>query len=207
MRELLIFPRPDQATPRQVRLIGAVVALWAALCMAVAAWVGLDVHRLDQWSTVLDSTGSTLETTASALDGLRGNAAVGSEAGLAAAELRSVAAQSRTSASYSRSSIHQLSYELALALGLIPSLPAVVAFGRFRLSRARERQALMEALCDASRRGLVVRYLAERAVENLSHHELLPGTAGLSVHERRARLAEAELARLGLDPRAVTDPL
>lgn len=216
MRELRVLPRPDQATPRQVRLINAAVAVWTVVCLGAAVLVAWDVYHLDRWSDLLQSTAASLDRTGRVLGSTLG----------ARAELANLAAQSRSSAASARDSVHELAYLLGMAIALIPTLPVLALMVRFRTARRKERAALIDALNDPAERASVIRYLGERAVDRRSLCDLLEvfpgdhpfevdfaggitrepelgdgGSLGTSAEgELLERLAEAEAVRLGIDP-------
>jgi hypothetical protein len=214
VHELRILPRPDLATPRQVRFVNVVLVAWTAAWLALAVLVARDVFGLDRWSDLLQSVARSIDQAAKTL-GSSGSPLTGTAT---SAKLHNLAGQALSSAANARTSIQQLAYLLGVAIGLIPTVPAVALFLQFRVSRSRERSALAEALCDPAERMAAVRYLAERALQAQSLHELMalqPGSeplgfdvaGGLRTYGasgRRApdgvlrRLAEAEARRLGL---------
>lgn len=187
------------------------MALWTLVWIGVAIWTAVQIGHLQRWSSAVDSTGDTVGQMASALGALNRVPRAGPELGGAADQLRNLAAQAHYNAAQSRSAIEQLSYVIGIAVGIVPTVPALAALLRFRVERARERTALVRAFRDEARRPIVVRYLAARARESLSYRELLDvGALNDPLHEPTGdsltRLAEAELSRLGLDPLASAAP-
>ncbi|MCU4183106.1 hypothetical protein K6U06_01945 [Acidiferrimicrobium sp. IK] len=193
VRELRAYPRPETATPRQVRIGTALLAAWLVLLVGLAVWTGVEVHRLDRQSMLLASTGTTLTDTATGLRRLEHIPVVGAAVAAAARQVGAAGGKATASAATSKAGIDELAWLLGAAIAVIPAAPAVVVLGRFRLARRRERRALMAALADPARRGLAQRHLAGRAGRLLPYRDLaqLPDT---SVET----LAAAEAARLGL---------
>lgn len=171
VHELRILPRPDQATPRQVWAGAVAVAAWSAAWIACAVLVAWNVYHLDRWADILQTTAGSLHKSASALSPLVGR-------GGAVAELRHLSSQAGASAAAVRSSMHQTAYLLGAAIGLVPTLPAAILYGQFYRSRRKERRALVDALRDPAGRQAVLRFLAERAIDEGSLDELLRTSSG-----------------------------
>ena len=132
MNELTVGPSPDAATPRQVHIIQGLLAIWLSGWTTVAIWVAVDIHRLAQWSDMVESAGRSLGDAASGTKGLSQLPVVGPAAAASIGNLRYIAQSLITDGTRSRTGIHQLTITLALAVAVIPCLPAVLGFaGRY----------------------------------------------------------------------------
>ena len=110
--------------------------------------------------------------------------------------MRQAGASTASSGRRSASSIHALSILIAIAVALLPSLPAFGFYVPARLERHREAPDVEELL-------------ARRVIETLGYHRLRrlsPAPWAEVEAGPRAALAAAELRRLGLDPGLLSEP-
>lgn len=188
------------------------LAAWTALWLACAVLVAWNVYHLDRWADLLQATAGSLHKSASLLSPLVGR-------GGAVGELKTLSSQVSASAYATRSSLHQIAYLLGAAIGVIPTLPAVLLYGQFYRCRRRERRALSEALRDPAERQAVLRFLAERAIDERSLRGMLEAASSRPVGSGEPPdprdpwdegtmllLARSHAARLGLPAEDIAVP-
>ena len=192
---------PTSAGRRRLALVDAAVVLWAAIWLAVGILVGIEVHDLDRLSTTLVKAGGTLQTTGSALTALSHVPLVGGMVSHLAGQVSSTASTTVSDAAATKSTVDTLAYLLAIVVVVLPSVPVVAAYLPYRRRRARDIRAVRAALVSPTERPRVERYLAERALREMSYDELRRVTAdpwGDVAAGRVTAVAAAELARMGL---------
>jgi hypothetical protein len=126
---------------------------------------------------------------------------VGGRVGDVAERVKEAGRNARVSGRASRDSTENLSALLALAIGLIPTLPLLGLYAPLRIAWTREARAVRRSLATAPSDRVLKEYLARRAVASLSFQELLAVTKdpfGDLDEGRFDALAERELDRLGL---------
>jgi hypothetical protein len=134
------------------------------------------------------------------LSSLQGVPFVGGAIGRAGHQIQQVGANTAASAHSTASSVHVLAVLLAVAVALLPSVPVLGFYLPLRLNRRREAQAVRRALSRHGDDPAFEAFLARRALASVGYRRLdalSDGWRELPVDERR-RLADAELARLGI---------
>jgi hypothetical protein len=199
----LAFPR---AGARLIRVLDVAVVVWIAGWIVLALFVGREVRELRQLSDTVVVAGVAVEETGDLLASLDNIPFVGGRVSEVAARVREAGASARVSGEASRDSTQNLSILLALAIGLVPTLPLLCLYAPLRIAWTREIRAVRRALAQTSEHAVLQEYLARRAVDTLPYHELVSITRDpfLDLEEGRFQaLAAAELDRLGLDGSAV----
>lgn len=197
------------ASSRLLRALDAALAAWVAAWIGLGVAIGINVGDLTKLSHTVVVDGQAIETVGRSLAHLGGVPFVGGQISSTARQVTQAGASAVASGQSSASSIHALSFLLAVAVALLPSVPVLCVYLPARLERRREARALREALRSYGDNPAFHAFLARRAVGTLDYHRLrevapLPW-AELADAEYEA-LAAAELRRLGIDPKALRPP-
>jgi hypothetical protein len=198
----MVPPLLSAARRGTVIVLDVAVVLWIAAWIVVAVLIGREVHRLRSMSDTLTSASEALHQTADGLQIVSNVPLVGHRIGELAGSIDTTATQVAGNAQDTRHSVDRLAYLFPIGIALIPTVPVAAFYLPPRLRRVRERRALREALRRDGRER-VERYLAHRAVDELSYRELRRVTddpwrdllAG-----RYGGLAAAQFERLGIGP-------
>lgn len=188
---------------RAVRRADALVAVVAVLSAALGVATGLEVARVALLGTGLQDAASALESAGHGLETLSGVPLVGARVSELAAGVLTTAAGVRAGAAQATEAVRVLAVLIGTAVALIPG-PMIGAYAVFRTRRARAVRNLRRLLDTPE--GLepaLSAQLAHRAVLCLPPDRLRSVSADPCVDlaaGRHARLAAAELQRLGLTP-------
>lgn len=156
---------PQQLYPR-LTVTDVLVAAWVALWIVIGVLVGIEVHQLGQYGDTLSHSATALD---SASDGLRivdDIPFVGGKAGRIADDIETTAADLRRSADNTRNAAYRLTYLLAFAVMVTPTVPLLVVYLPARLRSLRDRRALLRAVA-AGHGAFAEKYLANRALADL----------------------------------------
>lgn len=123
---------------RSTWLGDSAVTLWVAAWVVVGVLVGIDLHHLDRLAVTLGSSGQALSQTAQALQGFTRLPLVGSDIASAVAHIATTGRSVQANASNTEANVNQLSYLLAVAIAIIPSVPVLVAYVPRRLRSVRQ---------------------------------------------------------------------
>jgi hypothetical protein len=200
----IAFPR---SSARLIHALDAVVAVWVAVWIVLAVFVGREVRNLRELSDTVVLAGVAVEDTADLVSALEDVPFVGEQVTEVAARVREAGASAQESGRESRDSTEDLSVLLALSIGLIPTLPLLGLYAPLRLAWTRDARSVRIALADNPADPRLAEFLARRAVANLSYGELLAVTSdpyGDLEAGRFEALAGRELERLGLRRPAAT---
>jgi hypothetical protein len=192
------YPRPGA---RLIGLLDLAAVVWTISWIVLAIAVGREVRDLRQLSDTVIVAGVAVEETGDLVASLADVPFVGSRVGEVAERVREAGASARLSGRASRDSTEDLSVLLAVAIGLVPTLPLIGLYAPLRLSWARERRTIRRALALGVSDTFVEEFLARRAVQTLRYQELREVTAdpwGDLASGRYGPLADRELLRLGL---------
>jgi hypothetical protein len=176
----------------------------------VAAWIGLGVAigiKLSDLSGLSHTAvvdGRAVESVGRALGVAGAVPLVGGAFSAVAGQVQAAGASAASGGASSLSSIHALSFLLAIAVALLPSIPVFGFYLPVRLDLRREAEALHEAALTHGDDPGFRAFLARRAIDSLGYHRLRrlavrPWEQTLSETDC-AELASAELRRLGIDP-------
>lgn len=182
-------------------MLDVAAVVWVAGWIVLAVFVAREVRHLRELSDTVVVAGVAVEETGDLLGSLEGVPFVGAQVREVADDVRVAGRSARESGRASRDSTEDLSVLLALAIGLIPTLPLLGLYAPLRLAWTRETRAVRRALTAAPGDALLDEFLARRAVANLPYKELRAITSDpfRDLREGRFRaLAAWELARLGL---------
>lgn len=195
---------------RALRLLDAAMVVWVLAWIGLGVAIGVQVNHLTQLSHTVALEGSTVQAVGKALGTLGSVPLVGGDLGRAAQQVQQAGASAVASGQSSASAVSSLSWLLAIAVALLPSVPVLGFYLPLRLRRVREARALARAVREHGGDPGFRAFLARRAAASLPYGSLPPGEQSWSEAEAgadRDRLAAAELRRLGIDPAALgTEP-
>jgi hypothetical protein len=194
----LAFPRPGA---RLIHLLDIAAVLWIAGWIVLALLVAREVRELRALSDTVVTAGVAVEDTGDLLGSLQDVPFVGGRVGDVATRVREAGTSARISGRDSRQTTEDLSVLLALAIGLIPTLPLLGLYAPLRITWTRESRALRRSLAETPDDPVRDQYLARRAVANLSYDELREVSADPFQDLAEGRfdgLADLELKRLGI---------
>jgi hypothetical protein len=194
----IAYPTPSV---RLIRLLDLAVLLWAVGWVVLALFVAREVRDLRQLSDTVVVAGAAVEDTGDAVDSLATVPLVGERVGKVADEVRAAGRSAQASGRESRASIDDLSVLLALAIGLVPTLPLLALYAPLRIAWSRDSRAMRRALAAREPDPVLLELLARRALLTRSYAEIraVTGEPFRDLDEGRFRpLAELELRRLGL---------
>ena len=198
--------RPDLPGGRLVGLLDVLLVLWVVLWIVLALAIAHEMRNLGRLSTTGERVGTAAVRVGDSLEKLSSVPLVGDRVAGAGSEVRAAGSRAVTGAHAADRSVDRLSVLLGLAIAVLPTAPLLV-YVPLRVERAREARALRRALAAGKDRDALERFLAERAVANLSYAQLrrVSEVPWRDLEEQRyARLALAELDRLGIPPEALT---
>ena len=202
----MAFPRPSA---RLVHLLDLAALLWVAGWIVLAFFVAREVRALRELSDTVVISGVAVEDTGRLVGSLQDVPFVGGRVGEVADRVREAGQSAQASGRDSRETTENLSVLLALAIGLIPTLPLLGLYAPLRLTWMRESRAIRRSLASAPDDRARDEYLARRAIANLSYLDLQAVSTDpfRDVEEGRFRaLADRELERLGLGRQAHPSP-
>jgi hypothetical protein len=194
--------RPFLPAGRALAVLDAALVAWVILWAVLGLAIAHEVRGLRQLSGSVTRVGVAIEQTGRTLQTLGKLPLVGDQAGTAARDIDAAGRSTVQSGRQSRRSIHNLSWMLGLVLGVIPTVPLLVLYLPLRLAAYRERRALRRLVADRRDDPVLRRLLAQRALLTMPYQRLVVDGEDPLEQARGARLeelADAELARLGLD--------
>ncbi len=184
-----------------IRLIDGLVLFWVVLWLTIGTWSGITFWQLADIGDTITNSGQAIKSAGDGLVHIGSLPIIGDKAGGVGNDVVSASADIAVRGQEIKQQLHQLAWLLGLSIMFMPTTPVVGMYLPLRLARRRERADLMEALRVREDAPLLDRYLAARALKNLSFTEVRAVTAasGADLSDSDARsLADAELARLGL---------
>lgn len=196
----LAFP---VAGARLVRVLDVAALLWVVLWIVLALLVGREVRDLRDLSDTVVQAGVAVEQTGGLVRGLGDIPFLGDRVSKVAGQVEAAGRSAQVSGRDSRDSTENLSVLLALAIGLIPTLPLLGLYLPLRITWSRDARAVRAALRNRPGDELLLEFLARRAVVNFSYERLLAVSSRpfRDLEEGRfGALAALELERLGIDP-------
>jgi hypothetical protein len=200
----IAYPVPGA---KRVRLLDIAVLVWIAGWLVLALLVGREVRDLRELSDTVVVAGVAVEDTGDLVDSLGSVPLVGGEVGQVADRVREAGRSAQVSGRESRSSIDDLSVLLALAIGLVPTLPLLALYAPLRIAWARDARSVRRAVESRGSDPILLEFLARRAVLTRPYEQIRAVTSDPFrdlEQERFGPLADLELRRLGLKPRAAS---
>ena len=134
----IAYPTPSV---RLIRLLDLAVIVWVVGWLVLALFVAREVRDLRQLSDTVVVAGAAVEDTGDVVDSLATVPFVGERVGEVADEVRAAGRSAQASGRESRASIDDLSVLLALAIGLVPTLPLLVLYAPLRIAWSRDSRA------------------------------------------------------------------
>lgn len=186
------------------RLRDVVVALWVLGWIGLGIAIGVNVNNLTALSHTVSRDGQAVAQIGGTLRALHALPLIGGAVGSVAGTVQQAGLNAAASGASSASSVHTLAVLLAVAVGLLPSIPVLAFYLPARQRRVREARVLRDLLRRHAGEPELERYLARRAVLTLDLESLSEAGAPPFADPRgdsQAALAAAELRRVGLDPR------
>lgn len=199
-------PNSARASARTVLVLDLLVVCWVVAWVGMGVWIAIDVRQLARLADTLGQSARALRQISDAAAGLADLPLVGGSLAGAAKSAAETAASASRNAAVAGGSIRQLAYLLGIVVVVIPSVPTLAAYLPYRIRRFRQVRQVRTALAGRSGDAVLRRYLATRALSNLTLRELVAVSDDpwRDVEEGRLDvLAAAELSRLGLDPHRI----
>jgi hypothetical protein len=187
---------------RALRLLDAAMVVWVLTWIGLGVAIGVNVNHLTQLGHTVSLEGGTVQAVGKALGTLGNVPLVGGDLGRAAEQVQQAGASAVASGQSSASAVNSLSWLLAIAVALLPSVPVLGFYLPLRVRRRREARALALAVREHGADPRFRAFLARRAAASLPYGSLPPGPEAWTEADRD-RLAAAELGRLGIDPSAL----
>jgi hypothetical protein len=187
---------------RAARILDAVVVVWIGVWIWMGVAIGREVSNLSSLSDTVVTAGQAVQETGQALKSLNGIPFVGDRIAAVQRQIAEAGNSAVASGQQSRGDIQDLSFLLALAVAVIPSLPVVALYVPFRVSRLLDVRTIRRAARRSASDPAFEEFLARRAAEHLSYHRLreVSPNPWRDLEEGNYRaLARAELSRLGLE--------
>jgi hypothetical protein len=187
---------------RTVRILDAALVVWVGVWIWMGVAIGHEVSNLTTLSDTVVTAGQAVRDTGQALKALEGIPFVGDRIAAVERQIAEAGNSAVASGEQSRGNIEDLAFLLAFAIAVIPSVPVLVLYVPFRVSRLLDVRTIRRAARRSASDPAFEEFLARRAAENLPYHRLreISPNPWRDVEEGRFRpLARAELARLGLE--------
>ena len=195
----IAYPTPSA---RLIRVLDLAAVVWVIGWVVLALLIAREVRDLRQLSDTVVVAGAAVEDTGDAVDALRTLPLVGERVANVADEVRAAGRSAQQSGRESRASIDDLSVLLALAIGLVPTLPLLALYAPLRVAWSRDSRAVRRALAAGDVDPVLLELLARRALLSRSYGEIraVSDDPVRDIEEGRVRLlAELELRRLGIE--------
>lgn len=202
----IAYPAPGS---RLVRLLDIAVLVWIAGWLGLAVLVAREVRDLRDLSDTVVVAGVAVEDTGDLVDSLGGVPLVGGQVGQVADRVREAGRTAQVSGRESRSSIDDLSVLLALAIGLVPTLPLLALYAPLRIAWSREASAVRRAVDSDASDPVLLEILARRALFTQPYERIRAVTSDpfRDLEEGRfTPLADLELGRLRIRSRSSVRP-
>jgi hypothetical protein len=187
------------AAPR-ITLTDAVLAAWAAFWIALGVLIALNTRQVAELGGTVSDTGTAVTQVGGALGAV---SVLPGQAGTVAQSVQRAGADAQTSGRNAQAAADRLAIYLAIAVGVIPSMPLLGLYLPIRLSRMREARAARRSLAESGDDPRFQEFLARRAVQHLPYAAIM----AVSEHPwddlregRFSALAQAELDRLDVRP-------
>ncbi len=184
-----------------LHLWDGIVLFWVVLWAVLGVWSGVTIWQVADTGDTITSSGEALHSAGTALESLSDVPVIGERPGRLGAEVVVTADEITGRGQQIKGQLRRLGLLLGLAIMAIPVSPVVGVYLPLRLSRRREVARIRRQLAERPDDRGLDRYLADRARTTLSFDlvaEAVRGPADEHPDRQVRRLADAELARLGL---------
>ncbi len=187
------------ADSRTLHMWDGLILFWAVLWVVIGTWTGVTLWQASGTGDTISSSGRSIATVGESLAGLADVPLVGGKPGEIGQQVEENGAEIQQRGQEVKGQLRQLALLLGISIVAIPITPVLGLYLPVRLERRREVEGVRREL---GRRGLdasLEEYLADRARMTLPYDMVRPLVPDGSVDgDARRRLAEAELARLGI---------
>ncbi|CAN5436551.1 hypothetical protein BH18ACT8_BH18ACT8_09690 [soil metagenome] len=186
-----------------VRRLDSMVMFWVVLWLAVAIWSGYTIWQVSHIGDTITNSGSALDAAGRALETVGQVPVVGSRPAELGEQVVATATEVAARGQAVEARLRRLEVLLGVSIAVMPNAPVLGLYLPQRLARRRELAELRRALTRHGRDPMMDRYLAERAIRLLPYttiRAITPDPWDDIAAGRAERLADAELARLGLSP-------
>jgi len=188
------------ATSARRGALDALVLVWCVFWIALGLWVGHQMWQVSKLTDTVAASGRALHQAGEALTSFGGLPLVGERSAALGGTVTQNSDQIVQGAADAQKSVRRLAVLLGLSITLVPLAPVLGFYVPTRRRSARD-AADVRRLLSTEEPGVVDALLAHRAVGHLPYSALLSftPTPAADLHDGRfARLADAELAHLGL---------
>ncbi len=196
-------PSVRTADTSTLRLLDALALCWLVLWLALGAASGWTLWQLSDLGDTITSSGQAIDSAGRALQQLGGVPVIGREPAQLGEQAVATAADISARGQEVKSELRQLAVLLGLAIMVMPTTPVLGLYLPLRLERRRTVATLRRSLAEHGDGPGLDRHLAEQALVTLSYADACAVAGGdprEAVEAGRTRaLADAELARLGVD--------
>jgi hypothetical protein len=202
----IAYPAPGS---RLVRLLDIAVLVWIAGWLVLALLVAREVRDLRELSDTVVVAGVAVEHTGDLVDSLGSVPLVGGQVGQVAERVREAGRSAQVSGRESRSSVDDLSVLLALAIGLVPTLPLLALYAPLRIAWSRDASAVRRAVESDASDPVLLELLARRALLTQPYERIRAVTSDPFRDLEQGRftpLADLELNRLRIGTRSSVRP-
>ena len=186
---------------RRVRALDITVAVWVVFWIVIGVLAAVETRSLGTLGDPVVRTADGLQQTADTLSGLGSIPLIGGSLGNAVKQVDATAASARTEVAAARTTIHNLSLIVGIALAVGQAALGLLLYLPLRLPWRREVDDVRRALDADPHDPALGRYLARRAVAGMSFTQARSWGSDPWVQAESGDawpLAELELQRLGL---------
>ena len=188
-------------TGRARVVLDLVLVAWVAGWIFLGVAIGNQVSGLKQLSSTVTQVGVAVKETGNTVSTLGSLPFVGGRVSDTARQIQRAGDSAIASGRQSQNSVHELSWMLALAIAVIPSVPVLGFYLPMRIADMRERRTLSRLVHEHWEEPEFRRRLAERALATIPYRRLVRISSdpwGDVAADRCEALAAAELDRLGV---------
>ncbi len=186
-----------------LRLLDALAIVWLVLWLALGVASGWTLWNLSDLGDTVTSSGHAIDSAGRALQQLGGVPVIGDQPAQLGKEAVTTAADISARGQEVKSELRLLAVLLGLAIVVMPTTPVLGFYLPLRLERRRTVATLRRSLSQRGDDPGLDRHLAEQALVTMSYADacaVVDGDPREAVEAGRTRaLADAELARLGVD--------
>lgn len=186
---------------RTVHAWDGFILFWVVLWLVIGVWTGVTLWQASATGDTISTSGDALQTAGNGLQGLAELPIIGEGPGKVGTEVTETGEDIAERGQLIKGQLRRLAILLSLAVVAIPVMPVGGFYVPLRLSWRRRVRDLRTALAERGEDPGLDRYLAEQARATLSYAEVraLVGDRDPTDEVGVRRLADAELARLGIE--------
>lgn len=174
------------------------VLFWVVLWIVLGAWTGVTLWQAAEAGDTISSSGQALVTAGGGLQSLSDIPVIGERPGQIGDEVVTTGGQITERGQLVKGQLHRLAVLLGIVVVFVPVMPVAGFYLPLRLRWRGQVRELASGLEKHGDEPAFDAYLADRARSHLPYPEVARLTSG-TAEETDRRLADAELARVGLD--------